>query len=76
MSRMPVLSTRKVIKALEQVGFQIVRKRGSHVRLRHEDGKVVTVPVRGGQDISRGLLRKIFPDAELLPRDLEDLLKK
>ena len=76
MSRLPVLSAREVIRVLEQVGFQVVRQRGSHVRLRHEDGRVLTVPVHRGQNISRGLLRKILRDAELSPQHLEDLLEK
>ena len=76
MSRLPVLSAREVIRILEQIGFQVVRQRGSHVRLRHEDGRVLTVPVHRAQDISRGLLRKILRDAELSAQDLEDLLKK
>ena len=46
-------------------GFQIVRQRGSHVRIKHADGRVVTVPVHPGQDIGRGLLSKILRDAEL-----------
>lgn len=71
---MAVLSERKVIRALEQIGFEVVRQKGSHVRLKHEDGRVVTVPVHAGQDISRGLLRKILRDAELTPQKLKDLL--
>jgi predicted RNA binding protein YcfA (HicA-like mRNA interferase family) len=74
MSRLPILSGRKVIRALEQIGFEVVRQKGSHVRLKHEDGRVVTVPVHAGQDISRGLLRKILRDAELTPQKLKDLL--
>ena len=74
MSRLPILSGRKVIRALEQIGFEVVRQKGSHVRLKHEDGRVVTVPVHVGQDISRGLLRKILRDAELTPQKLKDLL--
>jgi len=74
MSRLPILAGRKVIRALEQIGFEVVRQKGSHVRLKHEDGRVVTVPVHAGQDISRGLLRKILRDAELTPQKLKDLL--
>jgi predicted RNA binding protein YcfA (HicA-like mRNA interferase family) len=76
MSRLPVLSARKVLRILEQMGFEIVRQRGSHVRLKHEDGRVVTVPVHSGQDISRGLLRKILRDAEISTKDLENILEK
>jgi len=74
MSRLPILSGRKVIRALEQIGFEVLRQKGSHVRLKHEDGRVVTVPVHAGQDISRGLLRKILRDAELTPQKLKILL--
>ena len=74
MPRLPILSGRKVIRALEQIGFEVVRQKGSHVRLKHEDGRVVTVPVHVGQDTSRGLLRKILRDAELTPQKLKDLL--
>jgi len=74
MSRLPILSGRKVIRALEQIGFEVIRQKGSHVRLKHQDGRVVTVPVHAGQDISRGLLRKILRDAELTPQKLKDLL--
>ena len=74
MSRLPILSARKVIRALEQIGFEVVRQKGSHVRLKHKDGRVVTVPIHAGKDISRGLLRKILRDAELTPQKLKALL--
>jgi predicted RNA binding protein YcfA (HicA-like mRNA interferase family) len=59
---------------LEKAGFEAVRQRGSHVRLRHSDGRVVTVPVHAGQDIGRGLLRKILRDADLSPEEFLELL--
>jgi predicted RNA binding protein YcfA (HicA-like mRNA interferase family) len=76
MSRLPLLPARELIRALQQAGFQVLRQRGSHIRLRHEDGRVVTVPVHPGQDIVRGLLRKILRDAELSPQELDELLQK
>jgi predicted RNA binding protein YcfA (HicA-like mRNA interferase family) len=42
--------------------------------MKHDDGRVVTVPVHAGQDIGRGLLRKILRDAELSREQLQDLL--
>lgn len=71
MPQLPILKAREVIAALEKAGFVPVRQKGSHVRLRHEDGRVVTVPVHPGQDIGRGLLRKILRDADL---SLDDFL--
>jgi predicted RNA binding protein YcfA (HicA-like mRNA interferase family) len=74
MPHLPTLKAEQVITALERTGFQVVRQRGSHLRLRHEDGRVVTVPAHKGQDIGRGLLRKILRDADLNPEDLLRLL--
>jgi len=74
MSRLPVLRPEQVLNALEKAGFHLVRQRGSHARLKHNDGRVVTVPLHSGQDIGRGLLRKILRDAELTPEDLSLLL--
>jgi predicted RNA binding protein YcfA (HicA-like mRNA interferase family) len=74
MPQLPILKPRELIAALEKVGFAIVRQKGSHVRLQHEDGRVVTVPVHAGQDIGRGLLRKILRDAELSRDEFVGLL--
>lgn len=75
MTRLPILNARKLIRALESAGFERVRQRGSHLRLRHPDGRLVTVPVHAGQDIGQGLLRKIVRDAELTTQELLDLLR-
>ena len=75
MPRMPSVSAKDLIKVLQRNGFCLVRQRGSHVRLKHEDGRVVTVPPpHVGQHVSRGLLRKMLRDAELSPHDLGTLL--
>ena len=59
------LPAEKVIKALIKIGFQVVRQRGSHVFLRHPDGRTTVVPVHKGEVIGRGLLLKIIKDARL-----------
>ena len=65
MAVLPMLTAREVIRALERAGFQIQRQTRSHARLKHPDGRVVTVPIHASQDIGRGLLRKILRDADL-----------
>jgi predicted RNA binding protein YcfA (HicA-like mRNA interferase family) len=35
--RLPIVSGAQLISALEQLGWEAVRQRGSHVRLRHQD---------------------------------------
>ena len=60
MSKLPVLTGEELIKVLEKMGFEKVRQKGSHVRLKHPDGRVTTVPIHKGRDIPKGLLRKII----------------
>jgi predicted RNA binding protein YcfA (HicA-like mRNA interferase family) len=74
MPKLPSLTAKDILKALLQAGFVLVRQRGSHARLQHPDGRVVTVPIHPGQDIGRGLLRKILRDAELTRDEFLDLL--
>ena len=75
MPPLPLLTTRQVVAALHQAGFESVRQKGSHIRLRHPDGRVVTVPDHPGQDMGRGLLRKILRDADLSRDEFVALLK-
>jgi predicted RNA binding protein YcfA (HicA-like mRNA interferase family) len=66
----PMLKADDIIKSLKRHGFRVIRQRGSHVRLRHENGRVTTVPSHSGQDIGKGLLRKILRDTELTISEL------
>ena len=74
MGVLPMLTARQVLRALEKAGFRVQRQTGSHARLKHTDGRVVTVPIHAGQDIGRGLLRKILRDADITPAELLALL--
>lgn len=74
MPKLPSVTANEVIKALAKIGFKAVRQKGSHVRLKHEDKRVVTVPIHQGKTIGKGLLRKILRDAELTVDELIRLL--
>ena len=65
MSRLPRLTGREVIEALGKGGFKVVRIKGSHHLLRHDDGRTTTVPVHGNEIVGVGLLGKILRDCEL-----------
>ena len=62
MGAVPVLKPREVVARLERLGFIEVRQRGSHKQFRHADGRVTTVPMHAGRDISPTLLRQISRD--------------
>lgn len=49
MSKLPNLNGEELIKVLENIGFEKVRQKGSHVRLRHADGRATTVPIFKGR---------------------------
>jgi predicted RNA binding protein YcfA (HicA-like mRNA interferase family) len=70
------LPARKVLKILAVLGFKIVRKRGSHVVLKHPDGRITVVPVHAAENIGPGLLLKIIKDAKLTKEEFLKLLEK
>jgi predicted RNA binding protein YcfA (HicA-like mRNA interferase family) len=75
MAKLPVLTGKTVINALEKIGFNLVRQKGSHVQMEHENGRLVTIPVHAGKTIGKGLLRKILRDAELTREEFIALLE-
>jgi predicted RNA binding protein YcfA (HicA-like mRNA interferase family) len=62
--RLPALTARDVIRALERAGFAVSRTSGSHCRLIHkvDSARKITVPVHSG-DLKRGTLRAIIAQA-------------
>lgn len=67
---LPVIKGKTLVAFLESIGFTVVRQRGSHVRMKSDDGRVTSVPVHSGEDVPKGLLRKII--REDLEMELED----
>ncbi|WP_245928788.1 type II toxin-antitoxin system HicA family toxin [Murinocardiopsis flavida] len=63
-----------MVKALEKVGFAVVRISGSHRIMRHPDGRGTTVPVHSGRDLAKGTLRGILADVGMTPEELQKLL--
>jgi predicted RNA binding protein YcfA (HicA-like mRNA interferase family) len=70
------LPARKVLNILSVLGFKIVRKRGSHVVLKHSDGRITVVPVHATENIGPGLLLKIIKDAKLTKEEFLKLIEK
>lgn len=73
--RLPVLKPRELTALLERLGFhERPLTATSHRRFVHPDGRRTTVPIHPGQDIGRGLLRRILKDIALSPDELAKLL--
>ena len=74
MAKLPNPAEEELITALQKIGFYVVRQKGSHVRIKHEDNRVVSIPVHARKTIGKGLLLKILRDADLTKEDLINLL--
>jgi len=70
MQKLPVIDAQELLRFLKVFGFVVIRTKGSHVRLRSEDGRVTTVPIHANKEVPKGLLRKIIRE------DLEISLEK
>ncbi|MCE1164204.1 MAG: type II toxin-antitoxin system HicA family toxin [Bacteroidetes bacterium] len=70
MGKTPSFTGKEIIKSLGKLGFNVVRIKGSHHFLQHEDGRCTTVPVHSKETIGPGLLSKILKDCEITIKDL------
>ncbi|QSO55454.1 type II toxin-antitoxin system HicA family toxin (plasmid) [Alicyclobacillus curvatus] len=53
----PVMSGSEMIVLLRRAGFVQVSQKGSHVKMRHNDGRVAIVP--NHKELAQGTLRSI-----------------
>ncbi|MGC9335716.1 MAG: type II toxin-antitoxin system HicA family toxin [Anaerolineae bacterium] len=75
--KLPVVSGRQAIRALKHIGYQVVRQRGSHIRLRDENNpEHLPLTVPDHKSLKPGLLRQILRDANLTVDEFTDLLKQ
>lgn len=75
MSGLPIISGKDLVRKLEKYGFEIVRIKGSHHRMKHKDGRITTIPVHKNADLPKGLLRKIIrEDLKIEIEEFEKLI--
>lgn len=71
--KLPVVSGQEAIRVLERLGYEVVRQRGSHIRLRHPRDPQKRPPTNSDhRALKPGLLRKLRRDAQL---DVEEFLR-
>ena len=74
MTKLPRLTGKEVVAALRKAEFDVVRIKGSHHFMRHQDGRTTVVPVHSGEKIGPGLMSKVLHDCEMTPEDFRSLL--
>lgn len=67
---LPSLTASQVAAALRRRGFVPQRQSGSHLVLRHPDGRWTTVPMHRAKDLSKGTLRAILRETNLTVTEL------
>ena len=61
--KLPLLSGRQVIAALTRMGFEVVHRKGSHVKMQRPDGTVIVLPDH--KEIDRWTLKGALKEAEI-----------
>jgi predicted RNA binding protein YcfA (HicA-like mRNA interferase family) len=75
LSKLPVISGRELVKILVEIGFIIVGRKGSHVRMKRQRGKevlIIIVPMH--RELAKGTLKSVLRQANLTIEDLNRLL--
>lgn len=75
MPKLPRISSREAIRALERLGFGQIRQTGSHVVMKKEtlDGEIgCVVPVH--RELKIGTLSSILKQAQVTPEEFIDRL--
>ena len=72
MPKLPVVSGKEAIRAFERLGYQTVRQKGDHVRLKCEARSPLSIPL--SDPVKRGLLRKAIRDSGFTVEEFRDAL--
>ena len=74
MTSYPAVKGKDLLAALRRAGFSVIRTKGSHHFLRHQDGRSTVVPVHAGETIGAGLMASILRDVKLTRDELQGFL--
>lgn len=73
MSRPPQVRPKDLVKALEKAGFLKSRQTGSHLYLKHPDGRLTSISIHP-KPVPLGTLRAILKQTQLTSEGLKKLL--
>ena len=76
MTKLVLISGRKLCKILERLGFQKIHQVGSHARYMHTDGRKTVVPIHGDEELGKGLLIEILKQTKISREEYDKLRRK
>ncbi|MGH9946852.1 MAG: type II toxin-antitoxin system HicA family toxin [Pyrinomonadaceae bacterium] len=74
MSRIPRISGRETVRALNKVGYEFDRQRGSHMILRQINSPYRRIVVPDHKEVAKGTLRGIIRQVGLTLEEFTNLL--
>jgi predicted RNA binding protein YcfA (HicA-like mRNA interferase family) len=69
--KLPLLSGRQVLAALQRLGFREIHRKGSHVKMKHSDGRLIVFPFH--DEVDRYTLKGALRDGGV---DQNDFLRE
>ncbi|MBM3179095.1 MAG: addiction module toxin, HicA family [Chloroflexi bacterium] len=61
--KLPLISGRQILTALMRLGFVEIHRKGSHVKMKHPDGRVIVFPFH--DEVDRYTLKGALRDASI-----------
>jgi len=61
--KFPILSGKQVLAALKRLDFVEVHRKGSHVKMKHPDGRIIVFPFH--DEVDRYTLKGALRDADI-----------
>ena len=71
--KFPLLSGRQVLSTLKRIGFVELSRKGSHVKMKHSDGRKIVFPYHN--EIDRYTLKGALKDAEINIKEFIDNIR-
>jgi predicted RNA binding protein YcfA (HicA-like mRNA interferase family) len=71
--KLPLLSGRQVLAALQRLGFVEIHRKGSHVKMKHSDGRLIVFPFH--DEVDRFTLKGALRDGDVEIQDFLQAIK-
>ncbi len=73
--KLPRVTAGEAVRALQKLGFALVRQSGSHRIYRNAAGRRVTLVMHGNRTLHPKAVRSILRDAEITVEQFKDLCR-
>ncbi len=65
------LPGKELLRRLLKLGFKLLRVKGSHHFVAHEDGRRTTIPIHVNDDLPLGIYKQILRDVEISDSEIK-----